>query len=41
MELNNEIGYIMENQSKKCSYKEHEEINANVYCGECKVFMCK
>ena len=31
----------MENKEKKCSFKEHEEINANYYCGECRVYMCK
>ena len=30
----------MEIKKKKCSFKEHEEINANFYCGECKVYMC-
>ena len=24
----------------KCSLKEHEEINANIYCQECKIYMC-
>ena len=31
----------MENQVQKCSSKEHEDINANFYCKECKVYMCK
>ena len=31
----------MENQIQKCSSKEHEDINANFYCKECKVYMCK
>ena len=30
----------MENQKKKCSFKEHLEINANSYCGQCKIYMC-
>ena len=25
---------------KKCSSKEHRESNANIYCIECKVYMC-
>ena len=29
----------MENQ-KKCSSKEHQEIKANIYCQECKIYMC-
>ena len=27
-------------QKKKCSYKEHGEIDANIFCQECKVYMC-
>ena len=27
-------------QNKKCSFKDHEEIDAIIYCGECKVYMC-
>ena len=30
----------MENNKKKCSFKEHEEINANYFCQECKIYMC-
>ena len=30
----------MELQTKTCSSKEHEEINAISYCANCKVFMC-
>ena len=30
----------MENQRKKCSSKEHKEIEAIVYCRECSVYMC-
>ena len=30
----------MENPIKKCSSKEHEEINAISYCPICKVYMC-
>ena len=30
----------MEIQKKKCSSKEHEEIDANSYCGECKIYIC-
>ena len=30
----------MELLNKKCSFKEHEEINAIVFCQECKVYMC-
>ena len=28
------------NKEKKCSFKEHKEINANFYCIECKVYLC-
>ena len=32
----------MENQNnnKKCSLSEHKEIDAIIYCPECKIFMC-
>ena len=30
----------MENQRKKCSSKDHKEIEAIVYCRECSVYMC-
>ena len=30
----------MEQQNKKCSYQEHNDINANYFCQECKVYMC-
>ena len=30
----------MENQIKKCSSKEHENIDSISYCQECKVYMC-
>ena len=30
----------MEKQNKKCSLKEHEDINAIYYCPECKIYMC-
>ena len=30
----------MENQKKKCSYKEHKNIDATLYCIECKIFIC-
>ena len=30
----------MKNEEKKCSLKEHEDINAIYYCQECKIFMC-
>ena len=30
----------MDIEKQKCSFKEHEKINANFYCGECKVYMC-
>ena len=30
----------MEVQRKKCCFKEHKEIDANVYCIECQVYMC-
>ena len=28
-------------ENKKCSFKEHKEIDAVYFCQECKVFMCK
>ena len=31
----------MEILKKKCSFKEHLDFAANIYCGECKIFMCK
>ena len=31
----------MKNNSIKCSFKEHGEIEANSFCQECKVYMCK
>ena len=30
----------MENKKIKCSSKEHEEIDANSYCRECKIYIC-
>ena len=30
----------MEIQKKKCSLKEHSEINANIYCKKCEKYMC-
>ena len=30
----------MENERKKCYNKNHQEINAIVYCQICKVYMC-
>ena len=30
----------METKKKKCSLKEHSEINANVYCKKCEIYMC-
>ena len=30
----------MESQKKKCSLKEHSEINANIYCKKCEKYMC-
>ena len=30
----------MENKNKKCSSKEHEEIDAIYYCQKCQVYMC-
>ena len=30
----------MENKNKKCSFKEHKEIDAINYCQECKIYMC-
>ena len=29
----------MEN-NKKCSLKEHEKTDANIYCQDCKIYMC-
>ena len=28
-------------QKKKCSLKEHSEINADIYCKKCEIYMCK
>ena len=30
----------MENEPKKCSHKEHKEINAIEYCQDCKLYLC-
>ncbi len=30
----------MEFPIKKCSFKDHQEINANSYCFQCDVYMC-
>ena len=30
----------MENQTKKCSFKDHREIDANYYCLQCKINLC-
>ena len=30
----------MENKKVKCSSKQHDQINANIFCKECKVYMC-
>ena len=30
----------MENKKQKCSFKEHKEIDANIFCQECKIYMC-
>ena len=30
----------MENSNSKCSFVEHGEINANIFCFDCKVYMC-
>ena len=30
----------MENKIEKCSNKEHKEINAISFCGECNIYMC-
>ena len=30
----------MENFRKKCSLKEHKNINAQIYCKKCEIFMC-
>ena len=30
----------MEIQKKKCSLKEHADINANIYCKKCEIYMC-
>ena len=28
------------NDKKKCAFKEHKEIDATIYCQECKIYMC-
>ena len=30
----------MEENKKKCSFKQHKEIDAIYYCSECKVYIC-
>ena len=30
----------MENTKKKCSYKDHKEFDSNIYCSECKIYLC-
>ena len=30
----------MEIHKKKCSLREHSEINANIYCKKCEIYMC-
>ena len=30
----------MEQEDKKCTFEEHSEIKANIYCQECKIYMC-
>ena len=30
----------MEEDKKKCSYKEHGKIDAIIYCRECKIYLC-
>ena len=30
-----------EENKKKCSLKAHKDIDANIYCQECKIYMCK
>ena len=30
----------MENINTKCPLEEHEELNANMYCQECNIYMC-
>ena len=30
----------MENKKKKCSFKDHKETDATIYCQECKIYMC-
>ena len=30
----------MENQKKKCSFKEHKNIEAISYCQDCKIYIC-
>ena len=31
----------MEDKTRKCSLKKHEEIEAVCYCNKCEKFMCK
>ena len=30
----------MKNQNKKCSAKDHQDINAISYCQKCNIYMC-
>ena len=36
----NKIIYLMEDKNKKCSNKEHKEVDAISYCQDCKIYMC-
>ena len=37
---NSELDDIEKNKKKKCSLKEHNEIDAIIYCPECKIYLC-
>jgi hypothetical protein len=37
---NNELDDLEKNKKKKCSLKEHNEIDAIIYCPECKIYLC-
>ena len=39
-EENNNKKNEEENTKKKCSFKEHSEVDAEIYCQDCKIYMC-
>ena len=37
----NQLAIDMENKKKKCTSKSHQDIDANSYCQECRIYICK